>query len=92
MKRYELDEEEKQILKDFEEGKFVRVPNFEREKKRYQKAAAAMLNKTKNVNIRLSERDLLKLKAKAVEVGIPYQTLVGSVLHRFANKQGQVDL
>jgi len=43
------------------------------------------LGKTKNINIRLSHKDLLKLKSRAVASGIPYQTLVASVLHRFAN-------
>ena len=51
-----------------------------------EEAARNTLNKTKNINIRLSEKDLHKLKVKAAEDGIPYQTLAGSVLHRFANK------
>lgn len=86
MKYFILSEEEEQILKDYEEGKLTSIDNLEEEKKRYQKIAKATLNKTKNINIRLSEKDLRKLKAKAMEEGIPYQTLVGSVLHRFANK------
>ena len=43
------------------------------------------LNKTRNINIRLSERDLQKLKVKAMERGLPYQTLVASVVHQFSN-------
>ena len=86
MKYYELDQEEKQILEDFEKGEFVSVPNFEQEKKRLQSIARNTLNKMKNINIRLSERDLHKIKTKAAESGLPYQTLVSSILHRFANK------
>ena len=85
MKIYQLDPEEEQILKDFEDGKYVRVKNFEQEKKRLQEIARNTLNKTRNINIRLSEKVVAKLKAKAAEEGIPYQTLASSVLHKFAN-------
>lgn len=80
-----LDDEEEQIIKDFEAGKYVRVKNFEQEKRRLQQIAKNTLKKNKNINLRLSEKDLMKLKAKAVEEGIPYQTLASSVLHKFAN-------
>lgn len=86
MKYYELDKEEKQILKDFESGKFMRVKNFEKVKKDLVAAAKSTLNKTKNINIRLTGRDLHKLKSKAIEEGIPYQTLVSSILHKYAAK------
>ncbi len=92
MKYIILDKEEEQILKDFEDGKYVRVKDFEQEKKRLQEIARNTLNKTKNINLRLSQRDLQKLKAKAAEDGIPYQTLLGSVLHRFANKEASSSL
>lgn len=85
MKTIILDDEEEQILKDFEAGKYVRVKNFEQEKKRLQEIARNTLNKTKNINIRLSERDLYKLKAKAVSEGLPYQTLASSILHKSVN-------
>lgn len=87
-----LDEEEEKILKDFEDGKYVRVRNFEQEKKRLQKIARNTFNKTRNINIRLSEKDLHKIKVKAAEDGIPYQTLVGSILHRFANRESSSSL
>jgi len=50
---------------------------------RLQKFARSSLNRTRNINIRLSERDLQKVKAKAAEKGIPYQTLVTSIIHRY---------
>lgn len=86
MKYYTLDPEEKEILKAFEEGKLVRVKNFAQEKKLLEEAARNTLNKNKNINIRLSERDLQRLKRKAMEEGLPYQTLASSVLHKFAAK------
>ena len=92
MKYFVLDEEEQQILKAFEEGKLVSVENGEEENKRYQAIAAATLNKTKNINIRLTEKDLHKVKVKAAEVGIPYQTLVSSIIHRYVNKQESSEL
>jgi len=84
MKLYQLDPEEEEILKAFEEGKLVRVKDFEKEKKMLEEAARNTSNKTRNINIRLSEKDLNKLKAKAAREGIPYQTLAASVLHKAA--------
>ncbi len=86
MKYYELTKEEQELLDELEKGNVVSLPNFEEEKKRFQLIARNTLNKAKNINIRLSERDLSKLKRKAAEEGMPYQTLVSSVLHRFANQ------
>lgn len=86
MKLYQLEPEEEEILKAFEEGKLVRVKNFAKEKKMLEEAARNTLNKNKNINIRLSEKDVQKLKAKAVREGIPYQTLASSVLHRYASE------
>ena len=47
-------------------------------------AAIATVQKNKNINIRLSSKDLLKLKAKSVEKGIPYQTIISSLVHQYA--------
>lgn len=87
MKYVILDEEEEQIIKDFEEGKLVRTRDFEKQKKLFQEYARNTLNKTKNINIRLSEKDLQKLKRKAMEEGLPCQTLIASVLHKFSAQQ-----
>lgn len=86
MKYYELTKEEQELLDAFENGEFKSVPNLEEEKKRFQQIARNTLNKLRNINIRLSEKDLIKLKRKAAEDGIPYQTLASSILHRFANQ------
>ncbi len=78
--------QEQAELTAIENGEFVRVSDFEVEKAKAQSAAKATLNKTRNINIRLSERDLYKLKAKAIEEGIPYQTLASSILHKSTAK------
>lgn len=82
MKLYQLDPEEEEILKAYDEGKLVRVNDFEKEKKMLEEAAKNTLNKTRNINIRLTERDLHRLKSKAAREGIPYQTLAASLIHK----------
>lgn len=82
----DLDEEERALYEAVENGEFVPVANQEEEKAKAMAAAKATLNKTRNINIRLSERDLYKLKAKAIEEGIPYQTLASSILHKSTAK------
>lgn len=82
---FELDKEEQEIEKAFERGEFKRIKNFKQEKRRLMEAARNTLNKTRNINLRLSERTLARLKAKAIEEGLPYQTLASSILHKYAN-------
>lgn len=86
MKYFELTKEEKEIVETFEKGELKSVKNAEKLKKFYQKVAQNTLNKTRNINLRLSERTLSKLKAKAIKEGIPYQTLASSILHKYANE------
>ncbi len=86
MKYYELDKEEQQMLEDIEKGEFVSVKNLAKVKKELIAAAKNTSNKTRNVNLRIPERDLQKLKAKAAREGIPYQTLASSILHRYTNE------
>ena len=78
-----LDEEEVQILQDFEHGEFKSIQNFREEKRRLEEAARRTLQKDKRINIRLSSRDLEKLQKRAAKEGIPYQTLIASTLHKF---------
>ncbi len=84
MKDYDLDEEEKELLKSYENGEFKSVKNVKSEIKRFQAIAHETLAKKANINLRLSQKVLIKLKAKAAAFGIPYQTMASSVLHRFA--------
>jgi predicted DNA binding CopG/RHH family protein len=86
MKYYELDEEEKEILNAYEKGKIKSVPNVKQGRIQYKTYAKASLEKTKNINIRISESDLLKIKALAIKEGIPYQTLISSIIHRHSKR------
>ncbi len=87
MKYFELDTTEEEALKDYETGKLKSEPGFKQAKKRYQEYAKNTLDKTKNVNIRISESDLLKIKALAAKKGIPYQTMMASLLHQYSTDQ-----
>jgi len=79
----QLDEEELQILRDFEQGEFESIKHFREEKWRLEEAARNTLQKDKRINIRISSRDLEKLQKRAAKEGIPYQTLITSTLHKF---------
>jgi predicted DNA binding CopG/RHH family protein len=76
---------EKEILASFERGEWKPVRNQKGEIARFRAAAEATLLKDKRVNIRISSRDLEGLQAKAAEEGVPYQTLMASVLHKFVS-------
>jgi predicted DNA binding CopG/RHH family protein len=82
-----LDTEEQEILEAFEAGKLKRVPNTEEQIARHQLAAEATFKKDARINIRLSSRDLRALQVRAMQEGIPYQTLVSSVLHKYVDGQ-----
>ena len=80
-----LIKEEKEILESVERGEWKRIPNFKKEAKRYQEYARETLRKDKRVNIRMTEKDLVHFQKKAVEEGLPYQTFISSVLHKYIN-------
>jgi len=80
-----LSTEEKKLLKSVESGEWKQIPNFKREAEQFQKAAQATLKKDKRVNIRMTERDLVHLRKRAMQEGLPYQTLISSILHKYIN-------
>jgi predicted DNA binding CopG/RHH family protein len=83
MKKLKLEEEEKEILESFERDEWEPVQDLEKEVKKHQVYARNTLRKDKRINIRISSKDLEELQLVAVEDGIPYQTLISSILHRF---------
>lgn len=85
MQKIKLDKEEQDILDSFERGEWKPVANRRREIARHVTYAKNTLAKNRRVNIRISSKDLEELQAIAVEDGLPYQTLMASVLHRFAS-------
>ena len=80
-----LTREEKEIVESFEKGEWVPVKDLPRRKKDLMQYARNTLKKDKRLNIRISERDLLELQRRAVREGLPYQTFVSSILHKFVN-------
>jgi predicted DNA binding CopG/RHH family protein len=83
MKKYKLDKEEQEILDAYEKGELKSVKLSKEEMERYIRAARNTLRKNERINIRISRSDLVGLRDKAVEEGIPYQTLISSILHKY---------
>jgi predicted DNA binding CopG/RHH family protein len=81
-KKYKLDSEEQEILDSFEKEEWISVLTPER-KALLEEAARHTFRKNKRVNIRMSERDFERIQIKAFEENIPYQTLIGSLIHKY---------
>ncbi len=82
-----LNTEEKEILNAFEKGELKRAINATTELEQHKLIAEATFKKDARINIRLSSRDLRALQVRALKEGVPYQTLVSSVLHKFVDGQ-----
>ncbi|NLB56617.1 MAG: antitoxin [Lentisphaerae bacterium] len=80
-----LTKEEKDILDSFEKGEWIPDTNLTQRKKLLATYARNSLQKDKRLNIRISERVLFELQRMAVREGLPYQTYISSVLHKFVN-------
>ncbi len=85
MKKLILDEEEKDILESYERGEWVSVKNVKKEIKKFQRFAKNTLQKDKRINIRMSSKDLDQVQAIAAREGIPYQTLLSSIIHKYVS-------
>lgn len=79
-----LDQEEQELLEAYESGEFESDLNDER-REHLAKAAEATFKKDKRINIRISSRDLEALQRRALEEGLPYQSLVSSILHKYVS-------
>jgi predicted DNA binding CopG/RHH family protein len=79
-----LDAEEKELLESFERGEWKSIPNVEEAKAFAREAAANYFRKDARINIRLSRSDLSRIKQMAAYEGLPYQTLIASLLHKYA--------
>lgn len=82
-----IDSEEKEIIEAFEAGKLKRVAGVKREIRRHAQYAAATFKKDSRINIRIPSKDLRALQKHALNEGLPYQTLISSILHKFAEGQ-----
>jgi len=89
-----LDEEEQFLESALEKGTFERAADFEDTKKMLTEAAERhrQLNTSKPITLRINQLDLIKIKAKAKRNNIPYQTLLGAVVHDFAEDRKELKI
>jgi predicted DNA binding CopG/RHH family protein len=80
-----ITQSEAELLRSIEADEWQSVANLKEWKSKLKKAAKATSTKDARMNIRLHKRDMDLLKAKALEQGIPYQTLVTSILHKYVS-------
>jgi predicted DNA binding CopG/RHH family protein len=79
-----LDPEEQDLLDSFERGEWQPIEGRKEAFARYRDYARTTFKKDRRVNIRISSKDLEALQKRALEEGIPYQTLLASILHKYA--------
>ncbi|NCN82344.1 MAG: hypothetical protein GW947_00090 [Candidatus Pacebacteria bacterium] len=89
-----LDPEERLIEEALERGEFESVGNLEDTKNMLAEAAKRYkkLNASKPITIRINQLDLIKVKAKAIAGNVPYQTLLGSLIHQYAEGKQSLQL
>ena len=80
-----IDEEERELMESIENDEWRSVKNFKKDKENAESAARNTLKKDKRINLRLTQKDYHKIQVKAVEEGIPYQTLISSIIHKYLN-------
>lgn len=79
-----LDADEKELLESVERGEWRSASGGKRERARYARYARATFRKDRRLNIRLSSKDLEAIQKRALAEGLPYQTLISSLLHKYA--------
>lgn len=84
MSKPKLSKEEEALLNAVEAGEFESVLTEDR-KKELKAIARNTFKKDKRINIRISHRDLIAVQSRAFEEGIPYQTLVSSIIHKYVS-------
>jgi len=80
-----IDQEEKDLMKSIERDEWQPVKNIDQEREKAIAAARNTLKKDKRINLRLSQKDYQQIQIKAIEEGIPYQTLISSLVHKYLN-------
>lgn len=80
-----FNKEEKEIFDSYEKNEWASSPKTKTELKLYKEYARNTFNKDKRINIRISTKDLEGIRLKAINEGIPYQTLISSVLHKYVS-------
>ena len=85
MKKKNVKNEEKDMLDSYEHDQLRPVKNRKREIKKLQQYARNTLQKDKRINIRMSSKDLDRVRVIATQQGIPYQTLISSIIHKYVS-------
>jgi len=78
-----LDNEEKMLIESLEKDEWKSTKSLESWKTLLSKTTTSTLTKDQRMNIRITKNDLDGIKLKAVEEGMPYQTLVASIIHKY---------
>lgn len=85
MKKTAMNPEEKDILESYERGEWRPIKNPDAEIGKLKEYAKSTLKKDKRINIRMSSKDLDQVQVIAAQEGIPYQTLISSIIHKFVS-------
>lgn len=80
-----VDQEEKDLMESIEREEWKPVKDFNREKEKAIEAARNTLKKDKRINLRLTQKDYQQIQVRAIEEGIPYQSLIASIVHKYLN-------
>ncbi len=83
MKKTILDKEEKEILQAYESGELKPIKKTKQEMNKLSEYARNTLVRDKRINIRMSSKDLNQVQVIAAQEGIPYQTLISSIIHKY---------
>lgn len=78
-----FDEKEKKLIESIEKGEWESIADLQKEIEKSKQIAKTTLRKDQRMNIRISKKDLNALKIRAIEEGIPYQTLVSRIIHKY---------
>lgn len=94
MKKIKLDKYEKNIEAALKKGKYVKADNLARTKNLFSEAVKDYLElqKSKRITIRVNQADLIKVKARAKENNLPYQTLLNALIRQFALGRASIQL
>ena len=80
-----IDQEEEDLMESIEREEWQPVKNIDQEREKAIEAARNTLKKDKRINLRLTQKDYHQIQIKAIEEGIPYQTLISSLVHKYLN-------
>ena len=81
-----IDQEEKDLMESIERDEWQQVEDFDQEKDKAIVAARNTLKKDKRINLRLTQKDYYQIQIRAIQEGVPYQTLISSIVHKYLNE------